>query len=55
MEQDYILLIMNCKKYHTKSLFQKNTWLKMLPNNILYYHQIEVHKMTFLILVLMRL
>lgn len=40
MEQHYILLIMNCKKYHTKSLFQKNTWLKLLPNNIIYYHVI---------------
>lgn len=40
IEQNYILLIMNCKKYHTKALFQIKTWLKMLPDNIIYYHVI---------------
>jgi hypothetical protein len=38
--QDYILLIMNCRKYAFKADMQKNGWLKMLPNNILYYHVI---------------
>jgi len=37
---DYILLIMNCIKYRSKAIWQKNTWLTMLPNNIKYYHVI---------------
>jgi len=36
--QDFILLIMNCKKYDFKATFQKNTWLKTIPKDILYYH-----------------
>lgn len=40
IEQDYILLIMNCKKYLKKALFQKQTWLKQLPPYIKYYHVI---------------
>ena len=40
IEQDYILLIMNCKKYIKKALFQKQTWLKQLPPYIKYYHVI---------------
>ena len=39
-EKDYILLIMNCKKYAFKADEQKNGWLKMLPQNISYYHVI---------------
>ena len=39
-EQDYILLIMNCKKYQYKAFHQKNTWLKTLTSNLIYYHVI---------------
>lgn len=39
-QQDYILLIMNCKKYKHKALKQKNTWLKNIPSYIKYYHVI---------------
>ena len=39
-KQDYILLIMNCKKYRPKAVMQKNTWLKNLPSYIRYYHVI---------------
>jgi hypothetical protein len=38
--QDFILLIMNCKKYIKKALFQKQTWIQKLPSNIKYYHVI---------------
>ena len=39
-EQDYILLIMNCKKYVYKSAIQKNGWIKQLPLYLPYYHVI---------------
>jgi hypothetical protein len=35
---DYLLLILNCKRYHYKAALQKNTWLKFIPNNYKYYH-----------------
>ena len=38
VQQDFILLIMNCQKYREKAEMQKNTWLKELPSNIKYYH-----------------
>jgi hypothetical protein len=38
--QDIVFLIMNCKKYRSKALFQKNTWLKQLPSFIKFYHVI---------------
>tara|TARA_B100000900_G_C20555768_1_gene706745 strand:- start:2 stop:712 length:711 start_codon:yes stop_codon:yes gene_type:complete len=38
IEQDYILIILNCYKYREKAILQKNTWLKTLPNNIKYFH-----------------
>ena len=38
--QDYILLIMNCKKYQKKALFQKQTWLKNIPSYLRFYHVI---------------
>lgn len=38
IEQDYILLILNCKKYKYKSDLQKNTWLKTIPSTLIYYH-----------------
>jgi hypothetical protein len=37
-KQDFILLIMNCKKYIKKALFQKQTWLKQIPSYLKYYH-----------------
>jgi len=37
---DYILLIMNCKKYEKKALFQKQTWLPLLSSYLHYYHVI---------------
>ena len=40
IEQDFIMLIMNCKKYYKKALFQKQTWLKTIPNYLLFYHVI---------------
>ncbi len=35
----FILLIMNCKKYKHKALYQKQTWLKSLPD-VTYFHVI---------------
>ena len=40
IEQDYIMLIMNCKKYANKALYQKNTWLTLTPSYLIYYHVI---------------
>jgi len=40
INQDYILLILNCKKYRVKAIAQKNTWLKQIPSYIKYYHVI---------------
>jgi hypothetical protein len=34
------MLIMNCKKYVKKALFQKMTWLKQIPSYLKYYHVI---------------
>ena len=39
-EQDFILLIMNCKKYQKKAIFQKITWLPRIPFYLIYYHVI---------------
>ena len=39
-EQPFIMLIMNCKKYAKKALFQKKTWLPLIPDYIKYYHVI---------------
>ncbi len=38
ISQDYILLIMNCKKYREKAQIQKDGWLRHLPNYLIYYH-----------------
>ena len=38
--QDFIMLIMNCKKYQKKAKFQKLTWLKTIPTYLKYYHVI---------------
>jgi hypothetical protein len=40
IEQDFVMLIMNCKKYEKKALFQKRTWLKNIPSYLRYYHVI---------------
>jgi len=40
IQQDYILLIMNCKKYFKKALLQKQTWLTQIPSYLKYYHVI---------------
>ena len=42
IEQEVIMLIMNCKKYEWKADIQKNTWLKKIPKFIKYYHVIGV-------------
>lgn len=38
--QEFILIILNCKKYIKKALFQKKTWLKTIPPYLKYYHVI---------------
>ena len=38
MIQEYIMLIMNCKKYANKALYQKKTWLRKIPSYLIYYH-----------------
>lgn len=38
IEQDYILLIMNCKKYLKKAQIQKTTWLPKIPSYLRFYH-----------------
>lgn len=38
IEQKYILLILNCYKYKHKAERQKETWLKELDTNIIYFH-----------------
>jgi hypothetical protein len=40
IEQEIIMLIMNCKKYIKKALFQKRTWLPLIPSYLKYYHVI---------------
>ena len=40
IHQEFIMLIMNCKKYQKKALFQKMTWLKQIPSYLKYYHVI---------------
>ena len=40
IECDFVLIILNCKKYKNKALFQKATWLKQLPHFIPYFHVI---------------
>jgi hypothetical protein len=47
MEQEYILLIMNCEKYREKANFQKETWLKtLLPSYLTYYHVLGDENLT---------
>jgi hypothetical protein len=40
IQQDFILLIMNCKQYENKAMIQKQTWLKTIPSYLKYYHVI---------------
>lgn len=40
IEQNFILLIMNCKKYRYKATYQKETWLHTLTPSLIYYHVI---------------
>ena len=40
ISQEFVLLIMNCKKYQKKAIFQKMTWLKNIPDFLSYYHVI---------------
>jgi hypothetical protein len=40
IEQNYIMLIMNCKKYVKKATFQKRTWLPLIPPYLKFYHVI---------------
>jgi hypothetical protein len=46
IHQDFILLILNCKKYKYKALKQKNSWLKNIPNNLIYFHIIGEETLT---------
>jgi hypothetical protein len=45
IEQEYILLIMNCKKYLKKAKFQRMTWLQKIPTYLRYYHVIGEEKL----------
>jgi hypothetical protein len=40
IEEDYLLLIMNCMRYREKALVQKAGWLQTLPESVSYYHVI---------------
>lgn len=40
IDQEYIMLIMNCKKYLKKANFQKMTWLQKIPDYLSFYHVI---------------
>lgn len=40
IEQEYIMLIMNCKKYFKKAEAQKKTWLPKIPDYLQYFHVI---------------
>jgi hypothetical protein len=40
LEQEYILLIMNCKRYRDKAIQQKQSWLKNISSRIVYFHVI---------------
>jgi hypothetical protein len=40
IQQDYILLILNCVKYRYKALKQQDTWLRDIPSSLLYFHVI---------------
>jgi len=45
LEQDFIMLILNCKKYYKKAAFQKKTWIPNIPKFLKYYHVIGEESM----------
>lgn len=40
VDQDFIMLIMNCKKYIWKADIQRNSWLRKIPTYLKFYHVI---------------
>ncbi len=38
LNQDYILLIFNCHRYRDKARQQKESWVSLLPSNLIYFH-----------------
>ena len=44
-EQEFIMLIMNCKAYKSKAEYQKQTWLKYIPEYLKYYHVIGIENL----------
>ena len=44
IDQTFILLILNCKKYRSKAEIQKKYWLNNLNTNIRYFHIIGDEK-----------
>lgn len=40
IKQDFLLLIFNCKKYKYKAEHQRKTWLRKLPNTMIFFHVI---------------
>ena len=40
IKREFIMLIMNCKKYASKALYQKKTWLPLIPSYLIYFHVI---------------
>jgi hypothetical protein len=40
IEQEYIMLVMNCKKYLKKAEIQKKSWLQNIPSYLRFYHVI---------------
>lgn len=40
IDQEYIMLIMNCKKYIKKANIQKMSWLPKIPSYLSFYHVI---------------
>lgn len=38
IDQEFIMLIMSCKKYLKKAEYQKQTWLPKIPSYLKYYH-----------------
>ena len=44
--QEYILLIMNCKKYLKKAQIQKMSWLPKIPSYLQFYHVVGDEDLT---------
>lgn len=45
IQQEYIMLIMNCKKYIKKAEIQKKSWLHKIPDYLQYFHVIGDHNL----------